>query len=199
MVRRFIPVLLSACVLAVSGCTTEPSSLGPLVYTQEVSGNISTILWPAGAARANDSVLYAPDFRWYRADSTLNSLSNHHGQVVLINFWATWCVYCKSEMPAIQSVVNQMGDSLLVIGVSDDSPGNPFNTVSSYVKSNNYSYQFAIDSLFTLYYKYFPDESEFVLPQSCFIDPEGRLVYTVTGEMPSEQYILSFAREVAAE
>jgi thiol-disulfide isomerase/thioredoxin len=199
MVRRFILVLLSACALAVGGCTTEPGSLGPLVYTQEVSSNISTILWPAGAARANDSDLYAPDFHWYRADSTLDSLSGHHGQVVLVNFWATWCVYCKTEMPAIQSVVNQMGDSLLVIGVSVDNPGNPFTTVQSYVKGNGYTYQFVIDSLFTLYYKYFPDEDDFVLPQSCFIDPRGRLVYTVTGEMPNEQYILSFARQVAAE
>jgi thiol-disulfide isomerase/thioredoxin len=199
--KRVIPILFCGYALALSGCVTESSGLGPLVYNQEVSGNISTILWPAGAARANDSVLYAPNFRWYRADSTLDSLSNHHGQVVIINFWATWCVYCKTEMPAIQSAANQMGDSLFVIGVSDDSPGNPFNTVSSYVKSNGYTYtyQFAIDSLFTLYYKYFPDETDFVLPQSCFIDPQGRLQFTVIGEMPNEQYILSMARTVAGE
>ena len=141
-----------------SGCTTDSNPLGPLVYTQQVSGNISTILWPAGAARSSLTDTYAPDFRWRRADSTLDSLSNHHGQVVLVNFWATWCEYCKAEMPAIQSAVNQMGDTLFVIGVSVDDPGNPFTAAQSYVKSNGYTYQFAVDSNWTLYEKYFPNQ-----------------------------------------
>ena len=176
-----------------SGCATESNPLGPLVYTQQFSRNISTIVWPAGAARASLTDTYAPDFRWHRADSTLDSLSNHLGQVVLVNFWATWCEYCKAEMPAIQAASNQMGDTLFVIGVSVDDPGNPFTTAQSYIKSNGYTYQFAVDSAWTLYEKYLPNQGGSI-PQSFFIDRNGKLVYTVTGEMPDEQYILTKAR-----
>jgi thiol-disulfide isomerase/thioredoxin len=195
MVKRFIIVLLSACALAASGCTTEPGSLGPLVYTQQFSGNISTIVWPVGAARASLTDSYSPDFRWHRTDSTLDSLSGHHGQVVLVNFWATWCAYCKTEMPAIQAAAKEMGDSLFVIGVSDDAPGNPYNTVQSYLNGQNYTYQFAIDSDWTLYEDYFPNQDG-VLPQCCFIDRNGKLIYTVTGEEDEDQ-VLYYARLTA--
>jgi thiol-disulfide isomerase/thioredoxin len=193
MVKRFIPVLLSACVLAVSGCSTEPGSLGPLVYTQQYSGNISTILWPVGAARTSDSDTYAPDFRWHRGDGSLDSLSNHLGQIVLVNFWATWCGPCKSEMPAIQSALTAMGDSIFVIGVSVDDPGNPFNTVQSYLNGQGYTYQFVIDSDWTLYEQYFPNQAG-VIPQSCFIDRNGKLPFTVTGSMGDEPTVLYYAR-----
>ncbi len=198
LMKRFIPAILCAIALGVCGCTTDPPPLGPLVYTQRSDQNISTIIWPAGAARTTLKDTYAPDFRWRRADSTLDSLSGHQGQVVLVNFWATWCGPCTSEMPAIQAAANTMGDSLFVIGVSVDNPGNSFNTVSSYVNSNGYKYQFAIDSVFTLYYKYFPT-GDFGIPQSCFIDADGKLMITVTGSMGDENTILTFAREVAKE
>ncbi len=190
--KRFIPVLFCAYTLLWGGCTTENNGLGPLVYSQRSSGNISTILWPAGAARLSLNDTDAPDFCWHKTDSTLDSLSGHRGQVVLINFWATWCGYCKIEMPDIQAAANQMGDSLYVVGVSDDDPGNPFNTVQRYLNGLNYTYQFAIDSDWTLYEDYFPNQDG-VLPQCCFIDPNGKLVYTVTGE-ENEDQILYYAR-----
>jgi thiol-disulfide isomerase/thioredoxin len=199
LVKRFIPVLISAFALGMSGCTTESSALGPLVYTQQYSGNISTILWPAGAARANLDDAYAPDFRWRRSDGTLDSVSGHLGQVVLVNFWATWCTYCKAEMPAIQSAANTMGDSLFVVGVSVDDPGNPFTTAQSYVNGNGYKYQFAVDSDWTLYETYLPNQAG-LIPQSFFIDRNGKIALpTVTGEMPDAQTVLFYARRAAAE
>jgi thiol-disulfide isomerase/thioredoxin len=192
LIKLSTPAFFLACLLALSACSTDPPTLGPLVYTQRYDKNISTILWPVGAARSNLNDTYAPDFRWRRADSTLDSLSGHIGQVVLINFWATWCGPCTSEMPAIQATANTMGDSLFVIGVAVDNPGNSFNTVQSYVQSNGYSYQFAIDSVFTLYFKYFPT-GDFSIPRSCFIDKNGNLITTVIGA-EDEARILSYAR-----
>ncbi len=197
--KLFTPIILSvAYSLAFSGCTTDSTGLGPLVYTQQYSGNVSTIVWPAGAARASLNDTYAPDFRWHRSDGTLDSISGHIGQIVLVNFWATWCGYCKDEMPAIQAAANEMGDSIFVIGVSVDDPGNPFNAVQSYVSSNNYKYQFAVDSDWTLYLKYFPNESGSI-PQSCFIDRDGHLAYTITGEMADEPTVLYWAWKTESE
>ncbi len=195
-IRRLIPVLLCAVVLG--SCATEPAALGPLVYMQQFDGNVSTIVWPVGAARASQSDTYAPDFRWHRADSTLDSLSGHRGQIVLVNFWATWCVYCKTEMPSIQAAANQMGDSLFVIGVSVDYPGNPFTTVQNYVQGK-YTYQFAIDSVYTLFWQYFPWVTSPELPVSCFIDHNGKLMNTVIGEIPDEQTVLYWARKTETE
>ena len=179
------------------GCSSNPSTPGPYVFSQKVSGNVSSVVFPAGAARANLRDSYAPDFRWRRADSTLDSLSNHTGQVVLVNFWATWCGPCTSEMPNIQAAQKTMSDSLFVIGVSVDGSGNVFDEVRNYVQSNHYSYQFAIDSLYTLYFKYLPN-TNFAIPQSFFIDPAGQIAVPVTGEMNAAQ-VLQFARQAAAQ
>jgi thiol-disulfide isomerase/thioredoxin len=48
-------------------------------------------------------------------------LSARHGQVVIINFWATWCPPCRAEMPAIQAYYDKhKGDGLEILAISMD-------------------------------------------------------------------------------
>ena len=52
------------------------------------------------------------------------ALASLSGRAVLLNVWATWCVPCRTEMPAIQRLYTQFADSgLTVIAVSVDDPG----------------------------------------------------------------------------
>jgi peroxiredoxin len=57
----------------------------------------------------------APDFTLEMLDGTETTLSDLRGQVVLINFWATWCPPCRAEMPAIQEVYNRYRDRGFVV------------------------------------------------------------------------------------
>lgn len=57
----------------------------------------------------------APDFTLQTPQGESISLSDLRGQVVLINFWATWCAPCRVEMPAIQARYNRGGFSALAI------------------------------------------------------------------------------------
>lgn len=50
-------------------------------------------------------------------------LAGFHGTPVLVNLWATWCVPCRQELPALQILHERMGDSLAVVGVSIDGAG----------------------------------------------------------------------------
>jgi len=52
----------------------------------------------------------APDFELEALDGRTIVLSELRGQVVLINFWATWCPPCRAEMPAIEQVYEQYRD-----------------------------------------------------------------------------------------
>ena len=174
-----------------ASCGNPPDSC-TFSYQQQHSANVSTILWPVGAARSGANDGYAPDFRWRRSDGSLDSLSGHLGQVILLNFWATWCGPCTSEMPAIQNVADQLGDSLFVVGVAVDQC-NPFATVANFIQSNNIRYQIAVDSLSRLYEQYWlwqPLE----IPQSYFIGADGRIKYAVTGA-ENEAGILSYVRK----
>jgi cytochrome c biogenesis protein CcmG, thiol:disulfide interchange protein DsbE len=48
------------------------------------------------------------------------SLGAHAGKVVVIDFWATWCVPCKESFPAYQRLAQKFGSKLAVIGISVD-------------------------------------------------------------------------------
>ena len=75
----------------------------------------------AGAAVAGN----APDFKLKDLDGNWFRLKDHVGEVVYVNFWATWCVPCRREMPHIQSLWDEFGDQgLVVVGVNTDSAQN---------------------------------------------------------------------------
>ena len=49
----------------------------------------------------------APDFALRNADGQVVKLSDYRGKVVWVNFWATWCVPCKKELPDIQTLYDE--------------------------------------------------------------------------------------------
>jgi peroxiredoxin len=61
----------------------------------------------------------ARDFTLETVDGGKVSLKDHQGQVVLINFWATWCPPCRAEIPDLQSTYLERGeDGFVVFGVN---------------------------------------------------------------------------------
>ncbi|MEH6616320.1 MAG: TlpA disulfide reductase family protein [Porticoccus sp.] len=54
-------------------------------------------------------------------DGKVEALSQYHGKVVVLNFWATWCEPCRREMPALQRLSERVDpDKIVVLGVSVD-------------------------------------------------------------------------------
>ncbi len=68
----------------------------------------------------------APDFSARTLDgvSTVKSIKNYKGDVVVLNIWATWCGPCREEMPSIQKLYSALGPKgLKVVAVSIDPAG----------------------------------------------------------------------------
>lgn len=66
----------------------------------------------------------APSFVLKKSDGKPVSLASHKGQVVLLNFWATWCAPCRVEMPWFEEFSKTYGNrGLYVLGVSLDDSG----------------------------------------------------------------------------
>ncbi len=57
----------------------------------------------------------APDFSTTLLNGSVTSLKSLHGKVVLINFWATWCGPCRSEMPLIQQYTDTQSPNDVVV------------------------------------------------------------------------------------
>jgi len=75
-------------------------------------------------AKRSDNRRLAPDFSLPDINGQKLSLSSYLGKVILLDFWATWCVPCRGEIPRFVELQNKYGDrGLQIIGISlDDSP-----------------------------------------------------------------------------
>lgn len=111
-------------------------------------------------------------------------LAAYKGQVVLLNFWGTWCEPCKRELPALETAHKEYGaQGLAVIGVNltDDelAQGRDQEAILAYLAQYGVTYPVALDleGEITNAYRVFP------LPTSFFIDGEGRIRYVHIGEL----------------
>ncbi len=67
----------------------------------------------------------APDFTVQDSSRTI-SLHDFHGQVVVLNFWATWCQPCVEEMPSLVQMQRQLGNKVTVLAVSTDTDADAY-------------------------------------------------------------------------
>ena len=68
----------------------------------------------------------APQFKLQSRDGKMVSLADLKGQVVMVNFWATWCGPCRQEMPHLEALYeryNSLGFTLVGINVEDNPEG----------------------------------------------------------------------------
>lgn len=63
----------------------------------------------------------APDFTVYDVEGNAVSLSSMQGKPVVVNFWASWCGPCKSEMPDFQKAYEQHGEAVhfMIVNMTD--------------------------------------------------------------------------------
>ncbi len=80
---------------------------------------------PASVTRGLPSMgSVSPSFQLLDLKGNQISLSDYNGKVVLLNFWATWCAPCRVEMPAMESLYQDLHqDGLEVLAISIDPQG----------------------------------------------------------------------------
>src|SRR5215212_1568402 len=126
-------------------------------------------------ASSNVSAEPAPDVELKTTDGKPLKLSDLRGQVVLLNFWATWCVPCRSEIPSLNDMQRDLsGRGFKVLGVSTSDSA---ELVREYQKDVKQEYTVALgdDGVANKY-------SVGVLPTTFIIDRQGRIRHKVIGE-----------------
>lgn len=76
----------------------------------------------------------APDFTLEKLDGSKVTLSALKGQVVVLNFWATWCGYCRAEMPYLTRVAQEYAEKgVVLVAVSTDDRAGQREVVTNFV------------------------------------------------------------------
>jgi cytochrome c biogenesis protein CcmG/thiol:disulfide interchange protein DsbE len=79
----------------------------------------------------------APDFSLQQLNGHPLRLADYHGKVVLLDFWATWCVPCREETPHLVELQKKYGaQGLQIIGVSMDDGPEPVREFSQHFQIN---------------------------------------------------------------
>ena len=125
----------------------------------------------------------APDFQLQSLDGQTVSLSNLQGKPVLINFWATWCSPCRSEMPYIQEIYEEWSDKRLVVLAINI--GESSSTVAAFMQSNNLSFIVLLDTKQDVAQRY----NITGIPTTFFIDKDGIIQDKVIGAFQNKTQI----------
>lgn len=88
----------------------------------------------------------APDFTLEDLTGELHSLSDHLDQVVLINFWTTWCPPCREEMPALQEAYDRYREQgFVVLGVNWTEVDDP-DQIEPYIQELELTFPILLDT-----------------------------------------------------
>lgn len=162
-----------------------------------------TIVWGAGiplSARSTgqeasipDRVAVgqpAPDFVAQNPDGKMLRLSDFQGSIVALNFWATWCVPCRVEMPELDSAARRFQDKhLVVLGVN---AGEDAAQVKAYVTELGLNFQTVLDLNGTVI-----DQYEIrAFPTTIWIDSKGVVRAKHLGALTRE-YIDRYVSDLA--
>jgi thiol-disulfide isomerase/thioredoxin len=169
MLRRppSAPVCRRTCVAAGLAAGLAAASGWP-----RPSGAAEAFEWRPWPARKRVPALNLP-----LTDGTPWRLAAQSGQVVLANFWASWCAPCRDEMPSLVALATRRAaDGLRVVGVNyKESPA----TVARFLDSLSLALPTMLDADGALSAAYTPR----IFPSTVLFDRRGRPVGTVVGEI----------------
>ena len=122
----------------------------------------------------------APDFIMTDKDGNEVSLSDFRGKPVVLNFWASWCGPCKSEMPEFEEAYKTYGDNVHFLMVNlTDGVQETVETAQSFIDSVGYTFPVYFDTQYGGAMNYGVSS----IPVTFFLDAEGHAVAQAVGAM----------------
>lgn len=124
-----------------------------------------------------------PNFTVYDLNGNEVSLYDYLGKPVVLNFWATWCGPCQSEMPAFDQMYQKYNNQItfLMVNVTDGSR-DTVESVTAFYKDSGYTFPIYFDTTLEASMTY----GAYSIPLTFFIDAEGNLLYNQMGAISED-------------
>ena len=171
--NKKVLILLLVLVLLIAGAGIAYNSMADKVQLDNLAlGETVPAEIPDGTeAAANENL--APDFTVYDKEGNAHSLSDFRGKPVIVNFWASWCGPCKSEMPDFEEKYQQYKEDIhfLMVNLTDGSQ-ETVESAQGYIDGYGYTFPVYFDTDYSGAIAYGVN----AIPATYFIDESGSLV-----------------------
>lgn len=126
----------------------------------------------------------APDFTLETLTGEKVKLSDLRGKKVMLNFWATWCPPCRSEMPHLQSYYEDYAkkDNVVIVAANTTYNERGKDNIESFINSYDLTFPILLmpdDSIIKLY-------EVLTIPSTFMIDSEGRIQHHIVGPLDTD-------------
>lgn len=132
-----------------------------------------------------------PDYTVARSDGELVSASDFDGQVVLVNFWATWCAPCREEMPMLAALHDEFaGQEFSVVGIALDE----VEQARSFAAELGIEYPILIGTTDVMNVVRLYGNRTGVLPYSVLVDRDGTIRWAYLGALKEDSLRTEIAK-----
>jgi len=120
----------------------------------------------------------APQFSLRDINGDVYDLYEHKGEIIVLNFWATWCGPCMAELPHLDAIDKEYADRGVDVVVISIDAARAVSKAKTYIKSRKYGFTALFDKDTSVVSQYNPPKT---IPFTLILDRELRIVHTHTG------------------
>lgn len=176
--KRNLVILIVALIALIAVAGIAYSTLAPTVETQQVQSSDAAIGEDAADVNGEEDKTDAPDFTMLSPDGAEVTLASLKGKPLVLNFWASTCGPCRSEMPEFQCAFEEHGDQVEFAMVNvPDFNGETREAALQLVEQQGYTFPIYFDANVEGQMQYGVTS----IPQTFFIAPDGKLEAYASG------------------